>query len=139
MCLSDPWPESLLPKPYSDFSLPILDHLQKRIVANVFSRADALVFPCEEGLQYLSKDYPELVDRQVFIIPHVAPPFEKKEMHLKCRDKINIVHAGSFSRERVCVGLAVAVAALPKSSKLNFQFIGDVHPGMRAEFEKKVQ
>jgi len=135
-CLSDPWPESLLPAPYSDFSIPGLTAMQYRVVEKVFNSADALVFPCPEEYDFLTSSYPALDRKKSFIIPHVAPSMlmEKKEKNFD--DRVNVIHAGSLSRERVCAGLAEAIGKLPESSRLHFKFIGGVHANMMDAFKK---
>lgn len=136
-CLSDPWPESILPAPYSDFAIPLLNGLQKQVVSRSFAEADALVFPCMEERDYLTRHYPLLSKDKAFLIPHVAPanvaPATDAAGH---GGVVTLIHGGALSRERVCPGLAEAVAALPLSSALRLQFVGHVHPSMLAAFER---
>lgn len=136
-CLSDPWPESILPKPYADFAIPLLTDLQKLVVADVFASADALVLPCEEELKFLASIYGLLHKSKTLIIPHIAPSLEAIVAPAKEETaEITVVHGGSLSRERVCPGLAEAFAALPASSRLRIHFIGQTHPNMLQAFNR---
>lgn len=136
-CLSDPWPESILPAPYSDFAIPLLNALQKRVVSRSFTDADALVFPCAEERDYLARHYPSLAKGKSFLIPHVAPAsLAPGSDAARGNDTLTLIHGGALSRERVCPGLAEAMAALPSSSRLQLRFVGQVHPDMLAAFER---
>lgn len=135
--LSDPWPESILPAPYSDFAIPLLNGLQKQVVTDVFSTADALVFPCAEELDYLALHYPTLARNKAFVIPHVKTvETTAGYSHTGTSTHITVVHGGALSRERVCPGLAEALAALPASSRLRLRLIGHVHPDMLQALER---
>lgn len=132
---SDPWPESILPKPYCDFAVPVLTALQKSVVRDVLAKADALVVPCSEGLAYLTQHYPTLDRGKAFLVPHVAP-INLTGASSPETDTLTLVHGGALSRERVCPGLAKALAALPPSSKWRLRFVGQVHPDMLRLFER---
>jgi len=136
-CLSDPWPESILPAPYSDFAIPLLNSLQKQVVARSFVLADALIFPCTEERDFLARHYPSLAKNKAFLVPHVAPAnIVAEHASSSADDEFELVHGGALSRERVCPGLAGALAALPPSSRLRLRFVGQVHPDMLAAFER---
>jgi hypothetical protein len=132
---SDPWPESILPKPYCDFAIPVLNALQKAVVRDVFATADALIVPCSEGLGYLAKHYPTLDRGKAFLVPHVAPA-NFPELSSAETDTLTLVHGGALSRERVCPGLAEALSALPPSSRWRLRFVGQIHPDMLRLFER---
>lgn len=136
-CMSDPWPESLLPPPYSDFALPVLNALQRKTVARSFIEADALVFSCAESLRFLARHYPELEESKAFVVPHVAPgTLRRLSAPEAACNEIDLVHGGALSRERVCPGLAEALAKLPPSSRWRLRFIGQVHPDMLELLER---
>lgn len=135
-CLSDPWPEALLPAPYSDFSMPVLTAMQYRVVEKTFKAADALVFTCSNEYDFLASSYPALASQKSFVIPHVAPSRFAGDERRSLDASINVIHAGSISRERVCVGLAEAIGKLPQSSRLQFQFIGEIHAEMLSAFKQ---
>lgn len=130
-CMSDPWPESILPAPYSDLAIPILNSLQKQVVRKTFEKAEALVFPCIEELAYLASHYPSLNKNKAFLIPHVAPSrIHTPQLLAKAHSDITLIHGGALSRERVCSELAQAMGALPEKSRWRLRFVGHTHPEM---------
>lgn len=133
--LSDPWPESILPDPYSDYAIPVLSSLQERVVSNVLGTADAIVFPCEGQRDYIAGHYHGLDTRRTFVVPHVGPRMRFVDKN-ESGHAITLLHCGALSRERVCKGLAHALAMLPASSKLHLRCIGNVHPEMLMEFDR---
>ncbi len=134
--MSDPWPESILPPPYSDFSIPLLDRMQKQVVARVFGTADRLVFTCAEQRDFLIGHYPQVTSRKSVVIPHIAPPLHQPGSRADAPALPTIVHAGALSRERVCTGLVDAIGDLPESSSLQFRFVGHVHREMQRALER---
>lgn len=133
-CMSDPWPESILPKPYSDFSIPLLSHAQKKVVGDILQSADHLVFTCREQLDFMKIHYGVISDLKSSVIPHIASSLPISAR--KDTDKIIITHCGSLSRERVCQNLASALSKLPEQSAIVINFIGSVHEEMSHEFER---
>jgi len=122
---SDPWPESLMPKPYSDYSIPIMNRLQKNIVQKTISQARLISFTCTQSRDLFSAHY-KMDFEKTFITPHVAPP----PINLIKREDENfiITHAGSLSRERFFPEFFYAIKELPKDSKVIVQFVGNIHP-----------
>lgn len=133
-CMSDPWPESILPKPYADFAIPLLSHFQKILVSKISKSANHLVFTCSEQLDFMKRHYQSVIESKSSIIPHIAPGI--LEASNKRADQFIISHCGSLSRERVCPSLATALSKLPEHSTIVINFIGDVNDEMRYEFEK---
>lgn len=133
--MSDPWPESIMPRPYSDYSIPMLSHLQRRAVQRVLNSADRIVLPCIEMLDYLRQFYSGLNDNRTAVIPHVAPKISTSRLQNQNLTR-RIVHAGSLSRERSSEALAAAMAQIPDDDPLQFHFIGFVHPDMKLHFQK---
>lgn len=121
---SDPWPESLMPKPYSDYSIPIVSALQKRVVQKTLSKAGHVSFTCTQSRD-LFLDHYDLNVKETSVVPHIAPspvrPIRRKD------DRFLITHAGSLSRERFSPDFFLAVSELSKESKIIVQFIGNVH------------
>lgn len=122
---SDPWPESIMPKPYSDYSIPVMNRLQKNIVQKTISQARLISFTCTQSRDLFSAHYKMDFER-TFITPHVAPP----PINLVKREDEGfiITHAGSLSRERFFPEFFYAIKELPKDSKVIVQFVGNVHP-----------
>ncbi|WP_188448430.1 hypothetical protein [Arenimonas maotaiensis] len=133
-CMSDPWPESILPKPYSDFSIPFLSHAQKKVVGDILQSADHLVFTCRDQLDFMKKYYQSVSESKSSIIPHIAPGI--LEGSQKRTGEFVISHCGSLSRERVCLSLASALSRLPEQSAVVINFIGNVNDEMRHAFER---
>lgn len=132
--MSDPWPESCLPAPYSDFAIPVLNAFQKWIVSRVFLKADALAFSCQEGLDWIAGIYPSLDRAKSHVIPHVAAPAATLPAILPPEGRLLLVHAGALSRERVCLPLAEAIGRLPIDSKWQLKLVGKTHPNMLEAF-----
>lgn len=135
-CMSDPWPEYILPAPYSDFSLPILSQMQRKAVQRVLDAADRIIFTCDEMLDYMRSYYSGLESERVALIPHIAPEMRCCINNVSGGDR-RIVHSGALSRERVSIALAVALSRLPKDDPLQLHFIGYVHPRMMRMFEEQ--
>lgn len=135
--MSDPWPESSLPAPYSDFAVPLLNAMQKRLVSKVFDEADALVFSCLECIDWLTRFYVAIDRDKSHVIPHVAP-----NSTTECPtpgasgEELILVHGGALSRERVCPALAEALGRLPPESKWTLRLIGQTHQDMLDAFER---
>ena len=122
---SDPWPESIMPKPYSDYSIPVINRLQKNVVQKTIDQAKLVSFTCTQSRSLFSAHYKINVNK-TYITPHAAPP---PITPLKRSDgDFIITHAGSLSRERFFPELFYAIKNLPKESKVIVQFIGYVHP-----------
>lgn len=122
---SDPWPESIMPKPYSDYSIPVINRLQKNVVQKTIDQAKLVSFTCTQSRSLFSAHYKINVNK-TYITPHTAPP---PITPLKRSDgDFIITHAGSLSRERFFPELFYAIKNLPKESKVIVQFIGYVHP-----------
>ena len=122
---SDPWPESLMPKPYSDYSIPVINRLQKNLVQKTIKQAKLISFTCTQSRDLFTAHY-QININKTYITPHVAPP---PITPLKRSDgDFIITHAGSLSRERFFPELFYAIKNLPKESKVIVQFIGYVHP-----------
>lgn len=122
---SDPWPESIMPKPYSDYSFKLIDHLQKRIVQRIISESRNIIYTCNQSLELFKSHYSFPLEK-CHVVAHIAP---KKEIFSYTKNKlINITFSGSLSRERFFPELFIAISELPKSSLLHFNFIGNVHP-----------
>ena len=121
---SDPWPESLMPKPYSDYSIPIINRLQKNVVQKTITQASLISFTCSQSRELFAKYY-NFNFEKTLLVPHIASnPLKpiKREDH-----NFIITHAGSLSRERFFPELFYAVKKLPKNSKIILQFIGNIH------------
>jgi len=131
---SDPWPESLLPPPMSDFALPGLTWLQRRTVREVLLQATALGFSCREQQQFMARFYPELTRREWHELPHVAPVRAKQVRNAS--GKFRIVHSGSIGRERVCDPLCEALAEFAKTSAVEIHFAGALHPRMATSLQE---
>lgn len=123
---SDPWPESILPKPYSDWSIPGLNLMQKKKVQSIINLANNLTFTCIEQKQFFDRFYS--MGDNYRIVSHIAPKYH--QCSTKITDEIVIAYTGSLSRERVCRGLAEALGMLPIKSKISLEFYGYVHPEM---------
>ena len=122
---SDPWPESLMPKPYSDYSIPIINWMQKNVVQKTINQAKLISFTCIQSRDLFAAHYKININK-TYITPHVAPP---PITPLKRSDKNFIItHAGSLSRERFFPEFFYAIKELPEESKVIVQFIGHVHP-----------
>lgn len=128
-CMSDPWPESLLPKPYSDYAIPVMSWLQKLVIQKTINESEANIFTCEEMYEFMLKNYTVPSSTQVFVIPHIAPVFLWRN-EIKKSSPIKIVHAGSLSRERVCENFVLALSELDSKNNIEVNFIGFVHPAM---------
>lgn len=125
---SDPWPESLMPKPYSDYSIPIINRLQKINVQRIISKANLVSFTCEQSRELFAKYY-NFKFNKTFVVPHVAPDSLKP---IKRQDgKFIITYAGSLSRERFFPEFFHAVKKLPKDTRVIIQFVGNVHSSAR--------
>lgn len=130
---SDPWPESLMPKPYSDYSIPIINMMQKNVVQKTINQAKLISFTCAQSRELFSAFY-KFERKKTFITPHVAPP---PTYATKRQDKNFIItHAGSLSRERFFPELFYSVKDLPDSNKVVIQFIGNVYPAAQQLVEK---
>ena len=122
---SDPWPESIMPKPYSDYSIPIINWMQKNVVQKTINQAKLISFTCTQSRDLFTVHY-QININKTYITPHVAPP---PITPLKRSDKNFIItHAGSLSRERFFPEFFYAIKELPEESKVIVQFIGHVHP-----------
>lgn len=122
---SDPWPESIMPKPYSDYSIPIINRLQKDIVQRTINQARLISFTCAQSRDLFAAHY-EIDLEKTLVTPHVAPPPIDP---LKREDEYFIItHAGSLSRERFFPEFFYAIKELPEESKVIVQFVGHVHP-----------
>lgn len=121
---SDPWPESIMPTPYSDYSLRVIDFFQKKIVKEIIAQSQIVVFTCKQSADLFVENYNSSSDKFA-IVPHVAP--KKINSIIRCDDSINIIHAGSLSRERFFPELFIAISELPRDSKLKFHFVGSVY------------
>jgi glycosyltransferase involved in cell wall biosynthesis len=133
-CMSDPWPESILPRPYADFSIPLVSLAQKKVVGKVLQSADHLVFTCKEQLDFMKRHYSFISETNSSVIPHIASIFQISAR--KNHGEFVITHCGSLSRERVCPGLASALSMLPDRSAVVINFIGNVNEEMKHEFER---
>lgn len=122
---SDPWPESIMPKPYSDYSLKLINHLQKRIVQRIISESRNIIYTCHQSLELFKSHY-SVPQEKCHVVPHVAP--KKQPFSYKKNKLINITFSGSLSRERFFPELFIAISELPNKSLLHFNFIGNVHP-----------
>lgn len=121
---SDPWPESIMPKPYSDYSIPILAGLQRNIVQKIITQAKLISFTCKESRALFARYYRFDIEK-TFITPHVAPQ-PLKSIQRKDGNFI-ITHAGSLSRERFFTEFFYAIRELPEDCKIIIQFIGNIH------------
>lgn len=130
---SDPWPESIMPKPYSDYNFSIFNYLQKRIVKKTLIDSKFIIFTCIQSRNLFLKNYKFDIGKS-FIIQHIAPnlitSIESKNESFK------IIHAGSLSRERFFPELFYAIKGLPIESKVKFEFIGYVSEDARILIEK---
>ena len=135
-CFSDPWPESILPKPYSDFSLPFLNALQKRTVYDVLLSSDNVVFTCPEQQYFMRRYYPKLDRRKCKIIAHVATNTPNRKKHAKPKSTFTLIHAGAISRERSCAPLAKALGKLPFDNRIELHLYGVVHDSMLAQLRR---
>ena len=114
-----------MPKPYSDYSIPVINRLQKNVVQKTIDQAKLVSFTCTQSRSLFSAHYKINVNK-TYITPHTAPP---PITPLKRSDgDFIITHAGSLSRERFFPELFYAIKNLPKESKVIVQFIGYVHP-----------
>ncbi|WAU73832.1 hypothetical protein [Acinetobacter sp. TR11] len=121
---SDPWPESIMPKPYSDYSIPIINKLQKNVVKKVLNCAKIITFTCTQSRDLFLNHY-SFDAKKSYILPHIAPnPVCSVR---KSEDSFLITYAGSLSRERFFSDFFIAIANLPKSSNIVIQFIGYIH------------
>lgn len=126
---SDPWPESIMPKPYSDWSIPLLDLMQRKKVQSVIESANKITFTCIEQKLFFDNFYK--IKNNYEIVPHIAPEYHLPSLSLSLSDSdVVITYAGSLSRERVCKGFAEALGMLPKDSKIIVEFYGYVHADM---------
>ena len=123
---SDPWPESIMPRPYSDYSLKVVDCFQKRVVQKIIAQSRALIFTCSQSIELFRKNYC-LELGKCFVMPHIAPP-KVAGKFLNKEGEVVVTYSGSLSRERFFPELFLAISDLPKNSSLKFQFIGYVHP-----------
>ena len=114
-----------MPKPYSDYSIPIINWMQKNVVQKTINQAKLISFTCIQSRDLFAAHY-QININKTYITPHVAPP---PIVPLKRNDKNFIItHAGSLSRERFFPEFFYAIKELPEESKVIVQFIGHVHP-----------
>jgi len=132
-CMSDPWPESLLPKPYSDYAIPVMSWLQKLTIQKIFNKSEASIFTCKEMYDFMIKNYRIPSSTQIAVIPHIAPVFLCRN-GIKKSSLIKIAHTGSLSRERVCENFAIALSELDEHINIEIHFVGFVHPAMKDLF-----
>ncbi len=132
---SDPWPESILPSPYSDWSIPVLNFIQKRVVQSVINKADKVIFTCMEQKKFFEFYYDFDENKKIATIPHIAPYIYKANVNYS-ENNLILAYTGSLSRERVCENLAKALAQLPENSRIKIQFYGFVHQKMKDYFSQ---
>lgn len=130
---SDPWPESIMPKPYSDYNFPIFSYLQKMVVKKTLMGSKSIIFTCAQSRNLFLKNYKFDVNKS-FIIQHIAPDLINSIKN--DNENFTITHAGSLSRERFFPELFHAINVLPKESKVKLEFIGHVSEDAKILIEK---
>jgi glycosyltransferase involved in cell wall biosynthesis len=119
---SDPWPSWIAPFPYKRKRIPFISGLQKKMIGEVFMRADAVHTPSRVGaeLGFISLKPDEC--RPIVAIPHVGASVAPMARTVDCTGNPgDLVHLGHISRERVTEELFAAIRTLTDEGTSSFR------------------
>jgi hypothetical protein len=136
--LSDPW--SHMPLLRED---PLKRHINFLLEKLVFQKAQGIIFPCEEGLEWTLSKHPVAIRRKAYVLPHcfdgslysigkILKPELRKEQRLR------LLHAGSFYGTRTPAPLFLALKTLRDDypscyRKLEVVLIGEKHESINKQ------
>ncbi|KKD59396.1 hypothetical protein RN22_15880 [Grimontia sp. AD028] len=99
---SDPWPHSIMPKPYSNSALPLLSRLQEKKSRTVLNSADGVLLTNSRAVNFIEKKLDLKLKYKSEIIRHQMA-LDIKELKIDKDEANHIVHIGHLSKERVNV------------------------------------
>ncbi|WP_434926542.1 hypothetical protein [Shewanella sp. HL-SH2] len=98
---SDPWPHSIMPKPYSNSALPLISKLQEFRSKKVLNLADAVLLTNNKAMQYIEKKLQITLQHKCNIVRHQMADIDLDSKSVE--GDSYIVHIGHLSKERVNV------------------------------------
>lgn len=95
---SDPWPYSILPKPYRR-NYFIFSKLQEHIMKRILKHADSVFFTNTNAIGYIEDKLNMKIEHKSFIIPHLLE--DSLTNQLNTPRSRSFVHAGHLTKERL--------------------------------------
>ena len=126
---SDPWPHSIMPKPYSNSALPLISILQEKISKSVLESADSLLFTNGKVSNYLEEKLSIKIKHKARIIRHLCD--DVSNLKLAESKPSYFIHIGHLSKERVSEAFFGALVDSLKDCNIDkIMLVGRICPEM---------